>query len=873
VETLDMLGVTDMIQYFPQRRHFRDGATWCGYRNGKSLRSTCDYVFSDDNRRRFQRIRITDPRTFDSDHFAISFTLRAKNQQHHQQYVKLRKSFPLHTNLSQTTDADHLLSKFPVLYVDPRQRIRPQVLPSTPKQRASWVSDCTWKLVDTRASLRRQNKNNSTLPQILQPISQQIRKSLKRDRTRRTNEAGDDIEALLALNDIRAAWNRIRGWYQQANTRHTKPSLQDMDNIHATFTQLYATPTNLPIHNIPINYVAEDILDTPPTDFEIQLAVQKLRLHKAPGPSGLRAEEIQQWMRQEDKTDWNHLTTLIRHIFQTGQVPQRLAFSTLVLLPKHDGGVRGIGLLEPIWKVIALIIKDRIIDAVQFDDSLHGFLPRRGTGSAILEAKLHLDIQTATGNTRYQAFIDISKAYDSVCRQKLLYILRQYGAGPNVLNILSNFWQQLWVAPKQAGFYGPSIKSDRGVTQGDPLSPILFNLIIDAIIRETKRVTTHLDGFIIFYADDGLIASNSLENIQYYLNVINTLLSYVGLNINAEKTKILVGHPIIYNHRISSPVFNRRFGGDEPSYSEFQQQLVECELCHQQLQRVSLPRHLLFVHNEYQRPTRRANVLPNFEQTAQTYHISMDDTHAVDCPVPTCPANYTTKTSMKTHFQFRHWNHKVIIMEEGELPQCTSCFAYGATVNSNRHKNSQTCLRGTIRHQRRLQQLQNNQAQSSEIFINNTKIQHVNTFKYLGRPLSANSNDIPAVQYNLQKATKTWGRFNTLLKREGANRKTMANFYETIIQSSLLYASETWNIPQDGINNIEVFHNKVARHITNRHIRKIRDTDTWYYPNMNEVFKDIGLSPIQQYIDKRKKKLMVWAQNRSIYHETLPFPN
>jgi hypothetical protein len=38
---------------------------------------------------------------------------------------------------------------------------------------------------------------------------------------------------------------------------------------------------------------------------------------------------------------------------------------------------------------------------------------------------------------------------------------------------------------------------------------------------------------------------------------------------------------------------------------------------------------------------------------------------------------------------------------------------------------------------------------------------------------------------------------------------------------------------------------------------------------MNKVFKDIGLIPIQQYINTRKKKLMVWAQNRTIYHETL----
>jgi Reverse transcriptase (RNA-dependent DNA polymerase) len=156
-----------------------------------------------------------------------------------------------------------------------------------------------------------------------------------------------------------------------------------------------------------------------------------------------------------------------------------------------------------------------------------------------------------------------------------------------------------------------------------------------------------LDGYIIFYADDGLIACNNLEDLQYYLHVINTLLSYVGLTTNADKTKILVGHPSIYNNRISSPVFNRRFGGTEPSYHDFQRELVLCEICGQQLQRVSLPRHLLLIHNEYQRPTRRTQVLPNFEQTTQKFYVSMDNINAIDCPVPSCPENYTTRTSIE----------------------------------------------------------------------------------------------------------------------------------------------------------------------------------------------------------------------------------
>jgi hypothetical protein len=82
----------------------------------------------------------------------------------------------------------------------------------------------------------------------------------------------------------------------------------------------------------------------------------------------------------------------------------------------------------------------------------------------------------------------------------------------------------------------------------------------------------------------------------------------------------------------------------------------------------------------------------------------------------------------------------------------------------------------------------------------------------------------------------------------------------------LLYASETWKIPNHG-QQLHSFHHKVARNHTNNHISKIRDTEIWFYPNMPQVLEEIGLLPINQHIQKHKKKLVMWAQNCDIYHQ------
>ena len=42
------------------------------------------------------------------------------------------------------------------------------------------------------------------------------------------------------------------------------------------------------------------------------------------------------------------------------------------------------------------------------------------------------------------------------------------------------------MVPKQAGFYGKSFSASRGVRQGDILSPMIFNIVADAVIRDTE---------------------------------------------------------------------------------------------------------------------------------------------------------------------------------------------------------------------------------------------------------------------------------------------------------------------------------------------------------------------------------------------------
>ena len=126
---------------------------------------------------------------------------------------------------------------------------------------------------------------------------------------------------------------------------------------------------------------------------------------------------------------------------------------------------------------------------IKFHDCLHGFVQKRGCGTAVLEAKL-LQLQQLAylqQTPLFGVFIDLKKAYDAMDRERCIQILKGYGAGERAMRLICNFWDQASFVCRAQGRYGRPFKAGRGVTQGGPLSPKIFNVMVDAIVREWLR--------------------------------------------------------------------------------------------------------------------------------------------------------------------------------------------------------------------------------------------------------------------------------------------------------------------------------------------------------------------------------------------------
>ena len=110
---------------------------------------------------------------------------------------------------------------------------------------------------------------------------------------------------------------------------------------------------------------------------------------------------------------------------------------------------------------------------------------------------------------------------------------------------------------RAGGNYGEPFNAESNVTQGGPLSSLMFNVCADALVMEWLCQTLDKDAAqdgvgdrvvdfpVAFYVDDGLIASPNPVWLQEPFDILSGLFKWISLFTNASKTKVMV---CIYTH-------------------------------------------------------------------------------------------------------------------------------------------------------------------------------------------------------------------------------------------------------------------------------------------------------------------------------------
>jgi hypothetical protein len=142
------------------------------------------------------------------------------------------------------------------------------------------------------------------------------------------------------------------------------------------------------------------------------------------------------------------------------------------------------------------------------------------------------------------------------------------------------------------------------------------------------------------------------------------------------------------------------------------------------------------------------------------------------CPVPRCGGEASTKWNFRRHFLDCHPQDLVYLPSKGPvpLPRCERCGMQterGALLG--RHQRTQLCREGWDK------KVQHEATETTRVALTQSftaygdKLERVEVFKYLGQLLAYDNNDTQAMQGNLKKARKSWGRVSRILRAENAS--------------------------------------------------------------------------------------------------------
>ena len=348
--------------------------------------------------------------------------------------------------------------------------------------------------------------------------------------------------------DLKSLWN---------NKTHVNPeTFIPIENWYQHFENLFRSASGI-CENPADGNIDENMnfdLNGPITEQEVLNAIDNLRNRKSSGPDNICSEML----KAAGKRATQFLTNFFNEIFNKGYYPREWGKSIIVpIFKKGDitspDNYRGISLSSIISKCYTSILNKRIYNWLEENDKIsetqagfrrdHSTIDHIYTLTAIIQEQL-----SKKGRKLYVAFVDFRKAFDLISHRKLLATIAKDGINGKMYCTIKSMYESLEACVRVGDQLSEYFPCMQGVRQGCNLSPTLFTIFINNlatyIIENGKHGFTKLHGmmelFILLFADDLTLMSTTPVGLQNQLSYLEDACDSVNLQVNIEKTKILV---------------------------------------------------------------------------------------------------------------------------------------------------------------------------------------------------------------------------------------------------------------------------------------------------------------------------------------------
>ena len=206
-------------------------------------------------------------------------------------------------------------------------------------------------------------------------------------------------------------------------------------------------------------------------------------------------------------------------------------------------------LTKVMLKVLGKRIKPKI--ETELNVSQFGFRSDCGTRNAVFVLKTMGQRSIEMKTNIYMCFLDYTKAFDRIEHNKMLHFLDDLSLDAKDLRLIQTLYYQQYAAIRVNSKLSEMIPIKRGVPQGCILSPDLFPLYSEIIIRYLDDLKGESDrGYNISnlrYADDTVLLAHTEEDLQALLNELDIRSKHFGMGINSTKTEEIIVTKKVYS--------------------------------------------------------------------------------------------------------------------------------------------------------------------------------------------------------------------------------------------------------------------------------------------------------------------------------------